>query len=63
MKEAYRLHKNELTQKVRSYNQCIIVFFIYTGNIIPVYPDVLEKVQKVLQRLNKIADENGLANT
>lgn len=63
MKEAYRLNKIELTNTVKNHNQHVAVFFIYTGNTIPVYPEVLEKIKKILKRLNKISDEKAGANT
>lgn len=63
MKEAYRLNKIELTNTVKNHYQHVAVFFIYTGNTIPVYPEVLEKIKKILKRLNKISDEKAGANT
>ena len=39
------------------------VFFVYTGNELPEYKDVNEKIQKALIRLNKITDENAAADT
>ena len=38
----------------------MIVFFIYQGNELPEYKDVFEKMKKVLQKLEKIIDENML---
>jgi hypothetical protein len=39
------------------------VFFIYTGNKIPEYKEVTEKMQSALKRLNKISDEAIAADT
>ena len=58
MREAYRLEKNSLTAKLKLQQKCMAVFFIYTGNVIPEYKDVTEKMQSALKRLNKSADEN-----
>ena len=57
MREAYRLQKNNLTETLKTQGKCMAVFFIYTGNEIPEYQDVMEKIGSSLKRLNKIADE------
>ncbi|MDQ6757562.1 MAG: ribonuclease P protein component [Bacteroidota bacterium] len=63
MRESYRLQKNNLSKALRIQNKFMIAFFIYTGNIIPDYKDIEEKMQSALKRLNKIADENNIANS
>ncbi len=63
MREAYRLNKNNLTDALKKANKQMAVFFIYTGNELPQYNDIEEKIQKALTRLNKITDENAAANT
>ncbi len=63
VREAYRLQKSSLTENLMKSNKCMAVFFIYTGNSIPEYKEVAEKMQAVLKRLNKIADEGIAANT
>ncbi len=59
MREAYRLQKEELTDTLRRKQKHMIIFFIYTGNQIPEYNDVTEKITSALNRLNKVADESA----
>lgn len=61
MREAYRLQKNDLAYLLKQKQKYMIVFFIYTGNQIPEYKTVTEKMQSAITRLNKIADENTTA--
>ena len=63
MREAYRLQKNNLTYTLKTHRKYLSVFFVYTGNEIPEYNDVSEKMQSALKRLNKIADETIAADT
>jgi ribonuclease P protein component len=63
MREAYRLQKNSLTEKLESNGKYMVVFFIYTGNEIPEYKEVFEKTLSVLKRLYKIANEVSASNT
>lgn len=63
MKEAYRLQKNTLTESLKKRDRFMSVFFIYSGNEIPEYKIVFEKMQAALNRLNKIADEAIAKNT
>ena len=63
MRESYRLNKHTLTDTLKNTSTQMAVFFIYTGNEIPKYADVNEKILKALLRLNKVADENDPANT
>ena len=62
LREAYRLQKNELRDKLKLQQRSMAVFFVYTGNELPQYEFVFEKTGKVLNRLKKIIDENSLAN-
>lgn len=62
-REAYRLQKSTLNETLKQQAKCMAVFFIYTGNEIPVYKDVFEKMGSALKRLNKIANEVGASNT
>lgn len=57
MREAYRMQKNTLTDSIKKQEKFMAAFFIYTGNIIPEYEDVDEKIRGALKRLNKITDE------
>jgi ribonuclease P protein component len=57
MREAYRLQKNKLTGTLMQHTKCMALFFIYTGNQVPPFDEVSEKMLAALNRLNKIADE------
>jgi ribonuclease P protein component len=61
MREAWRLQKNNLTQKINNKN--LQVFIIYTGNELPEYEVVFEKITAVIKRLIKINDEATIANS
>ena len=53
-REAYRLQKNELQDKLKAAKTCMNVFFIYTGKELPQYNDVYNKVGTVLKKLEKL---------
>jgi len=63
MREAYRLQKNELQVNLDRQQKHLAVFLLYVGNELPEYHLVFEKIGSILIRLNKISDENSLANT
>jgi ribonuclease P protein component len=63
MREGYRLQKNELFELVQAHNFQLSVFFIYTGNELPEYKIIHEKVGSVLKRLIKLCNEYTNANT
>lgn len=63
MREAYRLQKNTLDKSLKLKEKFAVVFFIYTGNELPHYKEVAEKMESALKRLNKIVDEVTDANT
>ncbi|MBP6431869.1 MAG: ribonuclease P protein component [Ferruginibacter sp.] len=63
MREGYRLQKNELFELVQVHNFQLSVFFIYTGNELPAYKIIHEKVGSVLKRLIKLCNEHTKANT
>lgn len=63
MREAYRLQKSVLEEVLIKNNKCLAVFIIYTGNELPGYQEIYSKMTNVINRLNKIADENVPANT
>jgi ribonuclease P protein component len=54
MRESYRLQKNDLLKELEGNRKSLAVFFIYTGNELPDYKDVFEKIGGALQRLEKI---------
>jgi len=56
-KEAWRLQKNELAQKITTTNVQLNVFCIYTGSTVPGYEEVFKKVGIVVRKLEKLATE------
>jgi ribonuclease P protein component len=63
MREGYRLQKNNLQEQLAQMHLQLFVFFIYTGNELPEYKMVHEKVANILNRLIKLCNENPKANT
>ena len=53
-REAYRLQKNKLQEKLKASNTSMNVFFIYTDKELPEYTDVYNKVGTVLKKLEKL---------
>ena len=62
MREVYRLQKNELKQTVTDKRCRLVVFFIYTGNNLPLFDDLKEKMASALLRLTKIVNESPIAD-
>ena len=54
MREVYRLQKSPLTRQLSDVKKQLALFFIYTGKEIPEYTDLLEKMNKILVRLQDI---------
>ncbi len=54
MRECYRLQKNELKNTLENNHKVLAIFFIYTGNEMPVYKDIFDKMGSGLKRLEKI---------
>lgn len=52
-REAYRLQKQPLLQRMQEKGWCAAVFFIYTGKDLPDYPTVSLKIGVALQKLIK----------
>lgn len=63
MKESYRLQKEPLCEKLKQKNQCLAVFFIYTGKELPLYEAVNGKMTAIIKRLMILIDENFAANS
>lgn len=63
MKEGYRLQKNTLYNTVVASAKKLNVFFIYTGNELPEYELIFEKMGASVKRLQKITNENIAAST
>lgn len=62
-KEAYRLQKNDLKEKVKSTGKQLDLFFIYTSKEMPDYTLVKDKLALALKKLETLIDENPAANT
>jgi ribonuclease P protein component len=56
-REAYRLQKNTLQEKIKSNNIQMNIFFIYTGKELPLYNEVYKKVGAILKKLDKLIDQ------
>ena len=62
-REAYRLQKNSLQQKLTETGKQVMLFFIYTGMELPDFLLVKEKVQVILDKLIRVVDENRSPHT
>jgi ribonuclease P protein component len=62
-REAYRLQKNVLQDKLKENHKSLHLFLVYTAKELPLYADVYEKVGVVLKKLLKQANENVVANS
>lgn len=63
IREAYRLQKLHLQEKLAERNLILNVFFIFTGKEMPDYKLVENKVGVILKKLFKLVDENPVANS
>lgn len=61
-REAWRLEKNELKEKVIANNISLNVFIIYTAKELPDYTLVKDKVAVALKKLSEKIDENDPQN-
>jgi ribonuclease P protein component len=55
-REAYRLQKIPLQQKMKGIKKQLLLFFIYTGKELPEFNFVKEKVAVALKKLEKSVD-------
>lgn len=62
-REAYRLQKNDLQNQLIQQQKSLAVFIIYTGNQLPEYKLVFEKMGSALKRLIKMVHENTAADS
>lgn len=53
MREAYRLQKNDLQHALTISGKQLAVFFLYTGKDIPAFDLIKEKINLLLQNLEK----------
>lgn len=57
MKEAYRLQKLPLKNELERQQKFLSVFIIYTGNKLPEYKIIYEKMGVALSRLEKVISQ------
>lgn len=62
-REAYRVQKISLEEKLKEKNLQLNLFFIYTGKELPDFNTVKKKLKLILDKLIKIADENVSSNS
>jgi len=62
-REAWRLQKNALIEKLSARHLAMTVFFIYTGKELPAFDLVKEKTAFIIEKLSVIADENHTPHT
>ena len=62
-REAWRLQKNDLSEKIKTTQKQLNVFFIYTGKELPDFTTVKEKVAVALKKLADKIDENISSHT
>jgi ribonuclease P protein component len=62
-KEAYRLQKNDLKEKIKLIGKQLDLFFIYTSKEMPDYNLVKDKLALALKKLETLIDENPAPNT
>ena len=63
MREAYRLQKLSLHDRLTDKNASIHLFVIYTGKELPTYSIVYDKLGVILKKLEKAVDENTPTNS
>lgn len=62
-KEAYRLQKNVLQEQLKTRNTKLHLFLIYTGNELPDFKMVCDKVNLILKKLARLIDENNTSTS
>jgi len=55
-REAYRLQKLTLQEKIKTNGARLNVFFIYTGKEVPAYNELYKKMGVVLKKLEKLIE-------
>ena len=58
VREAYRLQKLPLQQKVAEENKHLVVFFIYLAKELPVFNEVNEKMKVAIERLINFVEKS-----
>ena len=57
IKEAYRLQKLPLQEKLKEKKMRLNIFFIYSGKEMPGYKETYSTIGLILDKMNKITDE------
>jgi ribonuclease P protein component len=63
LREAWRLQKNSLQEKLALEQKQLAVFIIYTGKELPPFATVKEQMAVILNKLLKRLNEDRTANT
>jgi ribonuclease P protein component len=63
IREAYRLQKTELQQKMKEKKLQLNIFFVYTAKEFTELNKVMEKLKLILNKMIIIANENHSANS
>ena len=63
VREAYRLQKTALQQKLKEKNAGLSIFLVYTGKELPEYQLLFDKLTVILNQLLKQWDEKNTSNT
>jgi ribonuclease P protein component len=58
-REAYRLQKNDLQQRLQENDRQGILFLVYTGKQLPAYEVIYEKMGLILQKLSNLVSEKN----
>jgi ribonuclease P protein component len=56
LREAYRLHKHSLQEKLHTQNKTLEVFFVFTDKTLPDFAIVEDKMKYCIRRLGKIVE-------
>jgi ribonuclease P protein component len=56
LREAYRLHKYTLLEKLQTQNKSLEVFFVFTDKTLPDFAVVEDKMKYCIRRLGKIVE-------
>ena len=59
VKEAWRLQKISIQEKLKEQNRQLHVFLIYTGKMLPEYKDICTAVHKILEKLTVIIEPSA----
>jgi ribonuclease P protein component len=63
LREAYRLNKNSLAEHLTASGKHLALFIIYNDKTLPVFTEINEKMQLLLNKLIKVTSEAASKNT